>query len=101
MAKQLDAFSGLGQAFVLGGMMMAKHAGADHGSFQRSIFRHAAAQKQGFGIPERNLAAIKDRRPGTGQQTNIAACYQYKLLEIIRYFSGAEASKDAKAATIR
>jgi hypothetical protein len=31
--------------------MMTKDASADDGSLQRSIFRHAATQKQGLGSP--------------------------------------------------
>jgi hypothetical protein len=34
-------------------MMMAENASADHGSFQRSIFRHAAADEQSLGVPNR------------------------------------------------
>ena len=44
--EQFDAFAGLAQRLVFGGVMMAEHAGANDGSFQRSIFRHAAAKKQ-------------------------------------------------------
>jgi hypothetical protein len=49
--EQLDIFAGQAKAFVFGGVMMAEHASADHGSFQRSIFRHAATQKQGLEVP--------------------------------------------------
>ena len=73
--EQFDAFAGLAQAFVFGGMMMAENAGADHGSFQRSIFRHAAAEKQGVEVPNGYLPLIRDRGRAARQQTNIAACY--------------------------
>jgi hypothetical protein len=49
--EKLDAFAILAQAFVLGGMVVPKHAGANDGSFQRSTFRHAAAEKQGLEVP--------------------------------------------------
>jgi len=32
--------------------MMAEDASADHGSFQRSIFRHAAADEQSLEVPD-------------------------------------------------
>jgi hypothetical protein len=37
--------------------MMPEDASADHGSFQRSTLRHAAAQKQGFDFPGQSLKA--------------------------------------------
>jgi hypothetical protein len=49
--EEFDTFSGVAQSFVFGGVMMTEHAGADHGSFQRSIFRHAATEKQGVKVP--------------------------------------------------
>jgi hypothetical protein len=45
------AFTALAQGFVFGGVVMAENARTDYGSFQRSTFRHAAAQKQGLGSP--------------------------------------------------
>ena len=49
--QQLNAPAGLAQGFVFGGMMVAENARTDYGSFQRSTFRHAAAQKQGVSSP--------------------------------------------------
>ena len=56
--EQFDVFAALAQGVVFGGVMMAEDAGADDGGFQRSIFRHAAAKKQGWKSPT-NLGAYK------------------------------------------
>ena len=49
--EKFDVFAALAQGLVFGGVMAAEDAGANDGGFQRSIFRHAAAQKQDMKLP--------------------------------------------------
>ena len=62
--EQFDVFAGLAQGLVFGSVVMPEHASANDGSLQRSIFRHAATQKQGLEVPDEQ-ALIRDRAKAT------------------------------------
>src|SRR4029078_8730340 len=98
--KTLALPRGKAQRLVFGGVMMTEDASADHGSFQRSIFRHTAADEQNLEFPDGNEVSIRDCDRPRRQQRNVSACY-YISYSKYYLFSGAEAIKEAKAATIR
>jgi hypothetical protein len=50
-SEQGNAFAALAQCFVFGGVVMPEDPSADNSSFQRSSFRHAAAEKQDVEFP--------------------------------------------------